>query len=74
MTDLAAAWLLHQPGVSAVLTGIRRPEQAAANVKAASLTLDRETLDELDRVTLPVKRALGNNPDLWQSGSDTRFR
>lgn len=74
MSDLAVAWLLHQPGVSAVLTGIRRPEQAAANVKAAALTLDRDTLAELDRVTQPVKQALGENPDLWQSGSDTRFR
>lgn len=74
MSDLAAAWLLHQPGVSAVLTGIRRPEQADANVKAASLSLDRETLAELDRVSQPVKQALGKNPDLWQSGDDTRFR
>lgn len=74
MSDLAVAWLLHQPGVTAVLTGIRRPEQAGANVKAAKLALDAATLAELDRVTEPVKRALGNNPDLWQSGADTRFR
>jgi myo-inositol catabolism protein IolS len=74
MSDLAAAWVLHQPGVSAVLTGIRRPEQADANVKAASLSLDRDTLAELDRVSSPVKQALGKNPDLWQSGDDTRFR
>jgi myo-inositol catabolism protein IolS len=74
MSELAAAWVLHQPGVSAVLTGIRRPEQADANVKAASLSLDRDTLAELDRVSSPVKQALGKNPDLWQSGDDTRFR
>lgn len=74
MSDLAAAWLLHQPGVSAVLTGIRRPEQAGANVQAASLALDRETLAELDRVTQPVKHALAENPDLWQSGNQSRFR
>lgn len=74
MSDLAAAWVLHQPGVTAVLTGIRRPEQADANVKAASLSLDRETLAELDRASSPVKQALGKNPDLWQSGDATRFR
>jgi hypothetical protein len=22
----------------------------------------------------PVKRALGNNPDLWQSGDSSRYR
>lgn len=74
MSDLAVAWLLHQPGVTGVLTGIRRPEQAGANAKAADLVLDADALAELDRVTQPVKRALGNNPDLWQSGSNSRFR
>jgi myo-inositol catabolism protein IolS len=74
MSDLAVAWLLHQPGVTGVLTGIRRPEQAGANAKAADLLLDADTLSELDRVTQPVKQALGNNPDLWQSGDSSRFR
>jgi aryl-alcohol dehydrogenase-like predicted oxidoreductase len=74
MTDLAVAWLLHQPQVSAVLTGIRRPEQAAANARAAAVELDAATLTELDAVTSPVKRALGKNPDLWQSGENTRYR
>jgi aryl-alcohol dehydrogenase-like predicted oxidoreductase len=74
MSDLAVAWLLHQPQVSAVLTGIRRPDQASANARAADVELDAATLAELDAVTLPVKRALGNNPDLWQSGENTRYR
>jgi aryl-alcohol dehydrogenase-like predicted oxidoreductase len=74
MSDLAVAWLLHQPAVTAVLTGIRRPDQAGANARAASLELDAATLAELDRVTLPVKHALGKNPDLWQSGANTRYR
>jgi aryl-alcohol dehydrogenase-like predicted oxidoreductase len=74
MSDLAVAWLLHQPGVTGVLTGIRRPEQAGANAQAADLDLDAATLAELDRITLPVKRALGDNPDLWQSGENSRYR
>jgi myo-inositol catabolism protein IolS len=74
MSDLAVAWLLHQPGVTGVLAGIRRPEQAGANAKAADLKLDAATLTELDEVTQPVKRALGKNPDLWQSGESSRYR
>jgi myo-inositol catabolism protein IolS len=74
MSDLAVAWLLHQPGVTGVLTGIRRPEQAGANARAADLQLDAATLRELDEVTQPVKRALGKNPDLWQSGDSSRYR
>jgi hypothetical protein len=36
--------------------------------------LDPATLAELDSATDAVKRALGKNPDLWQSGSASRYR
>jgi aryl-alcohol dehydrogenase-like predicted oxidoreductase len=74
MSDLSVAWLLHQPGVSAVLAGIRRPDQATRNARAAELVLEPAVLAELARVTDPVKRALGTNPDLWQSGESSRYR
>lgn len=74
MSDLAVAWLLHQPAVTSVLAGIRRPDQALANARAAELRLDADTLRELDEATVAVKRALGANPDLWQSGSASRYR
>ncbi|HEU4578627.1 MAG TPA: aldo/keto reductase [Polyangiaceae bacterium] len=74
MSELAVAWLLHQPGVTGVLAGIRRPDQAQANARAAELRLDAATLVELDAATDAVKRALGSNPDLWQSGSASRYR
>jgi aryl-alcohol dehydrogenase-like predicted oxidoreductase len=74
MSELAVAWLLHQPAVTSVLTGIRNPAQAAANAQAANVQLDAETLAELDLATQPVKQALGPNPDLWQSGASSRYR
>lgn len=74
MSDLSVAWLLHQPGVSAVLTGIRRPDQAARNARGADLDLSPAVLAELGRLTDPVKHALGPNPDLWQSGESSRYR
>jgi aryl-alcohol dehydrogenase-like predicted oxidoreductase len=74
MSDLSVAWLLHREGVSSVLTGIRRPDQATRNARAADLQLSPEVLAELERVTDPVKRALGANPDLWQSGESSRYR
>jgi aryl-alcohol dehydrogenase-like predicted oxidoreductase len=74
MQDLAIAWLLHRSSVTAVLTGIRNAAQAAANVRAASVTLDAQTLAALDDATDEVKQILGANPDLWQSGESSRFR
>lgn len=74
LSDVAVAWLLHQPGVTAVVTGIRRPTQAAHNARAAAVNLDAATLAEVARITEPVKRALGSNVDLWQSSADSRYR
>lgn len=74
LADLAVAWLLHQPGVSAVLTGARKPEQAAENARAAGIVLDTAILDELTQATEAVKRALGANADLWQGAAESRIR
>jgi aryl-alcohol dehydrogenase-like predicted oxidoreductase len=74
MSELAVAWLLHQPAVSGVLTGIRNAAQAFANARAAEISLDAATLAELDAASADVKRALGSNPDLWQSGTASRYR
>ncbi|MFZ5829856.1 MAG: aldo/keto reductase [Planctomycetota bacterium] len=74
LPQLAIAWLLHQPGVSSVLCGIRSPEQARANAAAAEITLSPALLAELDAATLPVRDKLGPNPDMWESTSRSRYR
>jgi myo-inositol catabolism protein IolS len=74
MSDVALAWLLHRPGVTSVLGGIRNPEQARRNAAAAELMLPDDVLAELDAATEPVKQALGPNPDMWQGASDSRYR
>ncbi|MBN1543214.1 aldo/keto reductase [candidate division KSB1 bacterium] len=72
MAHVALAWLLHQPGVTSVLAGARRPEQIRENAAAEALVLDLDTLQALDRATQAVKKAIGENPDMWQSQS--RYR
>lgn len=72
MANVALAWLLHQPGVTAVIAGARRPEQIRQTAQAADLTLSPETLARLSAATDEVKRLIGPNPDMWQS--ESRFR
>ena len=48
MAQLAIAWVLHNPNVSAALVGASRPEQVAENVKAAGVTLSPEILGRID--------------------------
>lgn len=74
MTDVALAWLLHQPGVTSVLCGIRNASQATSNVAATELSLDESALADLDAATAALKQALGKNPDMWQPAHDSRYR
>jgi aryl-alcohol dehydrogenase-like predicted oxidoreductase len=72
MARMAIAWTLQQPGISSVLVGARQPNQMFENVTALDLELPDEALAELDEATADLKKKLGSNPDMWQSGS--RFR
>ncbi len=72
MADVALAWLLRQPAVACVLAGMRNPEQARANARAAELELPDEVVERLTAVTEPLKEKLGPNPDMWQGESRIR--
>jgi aryl-alcohol dehydrogenase-like predicted oxidoreductase len=72
MASVAAAWLFYQPGVTSVIAGARRPDQIEQTARAADLALSPEIVDRLTEATNEVKRAVGTNPDMWQS--ESRFR
>lgn len=72
MAKVALAWLIHQPGVTAVIAGARTPDQIEQTTLAADLELSPELVDELSAATELLKQKLGPNPDLWQS--ESRFR
>ncbi len=46
--QVAVAWCLHQPGITAALVGARNPQQAVANAAAGELRLSPE---EIERIT-----------------------
>lgn len=50
--ELAFSWLAAQPVVSSVIAGATKPEQIAANVKAADWALTADELAEIDRITV----------------------
>ncbi len=51
LLELAFSWLAAQPVVSSVIAGATKPEQIAANVKAADWALTPEELAEIDAIT-----------------------
>jgi aryl-alcohol dehydrogenase-like predicted oxidoreductase len=54
MAQLAVAWVLQNPNVSAAIIGASRPEQVIENTKAAGVRLEAELLTAIDDVLAPV--------------------
>jgi aryl-alcohol dehydrogenase-like predicted oxidoreductase len=50
MAQLAVAWVLQNPNVSAAIIGATRPEQIRDNVKASGVKLDPEIMRRIDQV------------------------
>ena len=50
MAQLAIAWVLQNPNVSAAIIGASRPEQVTENVKAAGVRLDDGVLARIDEI------------------------
>ena len=48
LAELALAWNVHQPGVTAAIAGSRNPEHVGANAAAGAVALDASTMEELD--------------------------
>jgi aryl-alcohol dehydrogenase-like predicted oxidoreductase len=56
VAQVALSWLLHQPHVTSVILGAKRPEQLGDNLKAAEVTLSTEDLSALDAASrLPAE-------------------
>ncbi len=62
--NVALAWLLSRPGVTAPIIGPRTMEQLDRTIRAADLPLGGETLAALDRLFPPIG-AGGAAPEAW---------
>lgn len=51
VAQIALAWLLHQPVVSSVIIGAKRPDQLADNIAATEIRLTDDELKQLDAVS-----------------------
>jgi aryl-alcohol dehydrogenase-like predicted oxidoreductase len=51
VAQVALAWLLHQPQVTSVIVGAKKPEQLADNIAATKVSLSEEELARIDEVS-----------------------
>jgi voltage-dependent potassium channel beta subunit len=54
LAQLAVAWVLQNPGVSAAIIGASRPEQVRENAKASGVRLEAELMRQIDETLGPV--------------------
>ncbi len=73
LPQLALAWTLHKPGITAMLVGSRTIAELEENVQVANLSLPAEAIAEIDRISQPVLNLLGNNPDYYESDANSRI-
>jgi aryl-alcohol dehydrogenase-like predicted oxidoreductase len=48
VAQVALAWLMHQPQVTSVIVGVKRPDQLADNIAATQVTLSASELQQID--------------------------
>ena len=53
LAQLAVAWVLQNPAVSAAIVGASRPEQVRENVRASGVRLDPALLRQIDDILGP---------------------
>ncbi|MFD7919242.1 aldo/keto reductase family protein [Streptomyces sp. NPDC059740] len=54
LAQLAVAWVLQNPNVSAAIIGASRPEQVHENAKAVGVRLEAELMAKIDELLAPV--------------------
>ncbi len=64
LSQLAVAWTLQNPAVSAAIIGASRPEHVRENVKAAGVRLEPELMARIDQIMRPV---IVSDPERTQS-------
>ncbi|MBU1677233.1 MAG: aldo/keto reductase, partial [Bacteroidetes bacterium] len=55
--NVALAWLLHQPGVTAPIIGPRTAQQLETSIQSVQIKLDKNSLDTLDSIFPPAGEA-----------------
>ncbi|MCK5863395.1 MAG: aldo/keto reductase [Candidatus Hydrogenedentes bacterium] len=73
MSVLCLCWIMVQPGITSVILGSRNVEQLLLNLQAADLNIGPAAIAQLNEFTFPLKVAMGENCDMWESEKNSRI-
>jgi len=66
MTELALAWVLHNPNISAAIVGGSKPDQLKQNAQASGVKLDDDLLRRIDEILDPVVERDPSSIDVFE--------
>jgi aryl-alcohol dehydrogenase-like predicted oxidoreductase len=72
MAEIAIKWILGKSAITCTLVGSRNVRELEENVKAVNNPLSEGIGAELDRITLPLMKKLGNHFDYYESAENDR--
>lgn len=72
MRDLAIRWSVAHPAITCSLVGCRNVKQLKENAEVVSQPLSPDLVEALNLATQPVRDALGNHLDYYQSAENDR--
>ena len=73
VAQLSIAWVFANNQVDCALLGSRNEAELMENIQAAGIVLPRETVEKINRISLPVLEKLGNNADYYENTKNSRI-
>jgi myo-inositol catabolism protein IolS len=74
MAELALRWASAKPGIITSLCGSTSVANLEANIRAVAKALSADAIEDLDRVTEPLLKALGSSFDYYENPVNDRTR
>jgi aryl-alcohol dehydrogenase-like predicted oxidoreductase len=73
VAQLSIAWVLANEQVGCTLVGSRNLNDITSNVQTAEIKLPTDVVKQINAVSLPVLKKLGNNADYYENSKDSRI-
>jgi aryl-alcohol dehydrogenase-like predicted oxidoreductase len=73
IAQLSIAWIFANDSVDCALLGSRNEDELAENIGALDIVLPDAVIEQINEVSLPVLKKLGNNADYYENSKNSRI-
>jgi len=73
VAQLAIAWVFANEAVDCALLGCRNEAELIENIKASEIKLEADIVAQINALSLPILKKLGNNADYYENDKNSRI-